>query len=339
MDDLFRGFMVMSSVPGALKALTCVDVPRCVDPTVTNSVHFPRLVNFKCTSAIAQLLQSEIQAMAADSRAIGVPVSNSDCFSNVVNNFIKDFNLKVSLNGRSIEPCSRHNEPLSYDFAKMVFAKVLELFDVSKRFNYRKEREVLNESRRLCEAQQRSLKVQAEQFVAHLSNASRKTVEDVLRLQNDLERLRRDLRGVILKLRALSEIVENTSESAEPQTTMDEDDMIALKKRSCLLTAFLKSLNSSNFQCPFEESSELKLEYIELVETYTEMKPHDREQFVTNLQDDLHSLQSPAECSSVNLDDVHRQIEEVREVECQLKVQIDELEAKILEARSSSDGK
>ena len=337
MDDLFRWFMIMSSVPGALKALTRVDAAQCVEPTVSN-VQFDRFKEFSITSAIAQVLLSDIQAMSANSRATGDRVSQFVCFSNVMNNYLKDFNLMVSLNGRSIEPCSRQNEPLSYNFAKMVFAKILALFDASKRFNYRKEREVLNESRRMCEAQQRSLKFQAEQLVADLSNASRKTVANVSLLRDNLDELRGRLRGVILKLRELSEVVENTSESAEPPT-IDEDDKLALENRCCLLTAFLQSLSSGNFQCPFEESSELAYEYRDLVESYTDMKPDGQEQFVTNLQDDLHSLQSPEECSSVNLDDVHRQIAEVREVEYQLKAQIDELEAKILEARSSSDGK
>jgi peptidoglycan hydrolase CwlO-like protein len=120
---------------------------------------------------------------------------------------------------------------------------------------------------------------------------------------------------------------------------MDEDDMIALKSRCILLAEFLKSISSSNFECPFEESTDLEFEYRELVETYTDMQSDGRKQFLTNLQDDLHSLQSPVECSSVNLDDVRRQIEEFSEVESQLKAQIGEIEVKILEARSSSGGK
>jgi hypothetical protein len=305
---------------------------------MVSNVQFDRLVHFKFISAIAEVLQSSIQAMADSSRATGDRIRNSDCFSNVVNNFISGFNLKLSSNGKSIESSSKLKLPISYDFAKMVFSKVLTLFKAFTRLNYRKERETVNESRKLCEAQQRSLKNQAEQLVADLSNASRKIVADVSSLKKNLEKLQEELRKVILRSRELADIVLNASKNAEPQTTMDEDDMIALENRCRLLTVFLKSLSSGNFQCPFEESSELAYEHNELVETYNEMKnPTSREQFVTNLQDDLRSLQSPVECSSVNLDDVHRQIAEVREVECHLKAQIHELDAQILVRRSSGE--
>jgi hypothetical protein len=318
-DELIRGIICLAPVPGALNALLDHAEQSLTPDQSLAPDQFNRHFIHRCTGAVAEMLLSTIQSYRTGFTA----------FKYVLTNFLREYNLTISINGKSLEPIRGH-EPVSYDIVKMIFQKVKDLFDQNKRCDHRKVLKSLQASRKESDLLRKTLMDEADQLIADMSTALRSTVVDVSHMKDRIDKLAQAHIAAISRQRELAQSLDDASNEEEVK---DPDEEEAKKTRCALIIAFLAGFDDgSNFKCPFPSDSDLALNYADIVEKFRRQKTDmAKDTLVSDLREELNDLTFTG--SSVDLDDIQRQIAEVSDVESQLKAQIDELEAQILAAR------